>query len=47
MAGNGAEAVELARRNEGRYDLCIMDVSMPVMDGIAATREIRKTVRNL
>jgi hypothetical protein len=32
MAANGAEAVKLARRNEGRYDLCIFGVSMPVMN---------------
>ena len=40
LASNGAEAVEFARTNSGRYDLCIMDVSMPVMNGIEATREI-------
>ncbi|MEO1659294.1 MAG: ATP-binding protein [Pseudomonadota bacterium] len=38
-AEDGHEAVEFAR--EGNFDLIIMDVSMPRMDGIAATTEIR------
>ena len=39
-ASDGAEAVELARRL--RPDVVLMDLLMPVMDGIAATSTIRK-----
>jgi DNA-binding NarL/FixJ family response regulator len=38
-AGNGEEAIELARRTEP--NVVLMDIRMPVMDGIAATRELR------
>lgn len=37
-AGNGAEGVDLVRR--GRPDVVLMDVRMPVMDGITATARI-------
>ncbi len=40
-AGDGAEAVEAARRT--KPDVILMDVRMPVMDGIKATRRITES----
>jgi DNA-binding NarL/FixJ family response regulator len=38
QAGDGQEAVRLAR--EARPDVVLMDVRMPLLDGLAATRRI-------
>ena len=40
-AGDGMTAVRMARAN--RYDMIIMDIMMPELDGFSACREIRKT----
>ncbi|EPS3428682.1 ATP-binding protein [Vibrio alginolyticus] len=41
IVSHGAEALTFLEENEDLIDLILMDVSMPVMDGITATRLIR------
>jgi PAS domain S-box-containing protein len=43
LAENGQKGVEAFRN--GNFDIVFMDVSMPVMDGLAATRAIREIER--
>jgi len=42
-AANGMEAVEICRQQE--FDIIVMDVMMPELDGFSACKEIRKTSR--
>lgn len=39
LASNGLEAVEMAEAND--YDLILMDIRMPILDGIGAVRQLR------
>ncbi|MGM0533736.1 MAG: transporter substrate-binding domain-containing protein [Campylobacterota bacterium] len=43
MAGDGSQAVQMYAKNPGRYDLVLMDIQMPVMDGYEAGKEILQT----
>ncbi len=42
VANNGVEAVQALIEGEADFDLVLMDVAMPEMDGLAATRAIRE-----
>ncbi|WP_010664873.1 PAS domain-containing hybrid sensor histidine kinase/response regulator [Marinilabilia salmonicolor] len=42
ITNNGAEAVDLLIKNQETFDAILMDIQMPVLNGLDATRELRK-----
>lgn len=40
IASNGLEALEMVEKKQ--YDIILMDIQMPIMDGITATKELKK-----
>lgn len=45
-AENGLEAIDFMSKNANDIDVILMDISMPVLDGINATRAIKKLNKN-
>jgi PAS domain S-box-containing protein len=47
IANNGLEAIKMYQNNSSQYDLILMDIQMPVLDGYEVTKEIRTFTKEL
>ncbi|RLA71870.1 MAG: hypothetical protein DRG30_07995 [Epsilonproteobacteria bacterium] len=45
LANNGQEALKLLEKKDNKFDLILMDISMPIMDGYDAIAQIRHNSR--
>jgi two-component system cell cycle response regulator CpdR len=46
-AADGSEALDVLTREEGRFDLLLTDIRMPIMDGIALALNAARDFQNL
>jgi len=46
IVNNGKEAVDIVNRKESDFDIILMDINMPIMDGYTATEMIRRDKRH-
>lgn len=47
IANNGKEAIDLFEKNQTIFDIIIMDIQMPVMDGVTAVKYLKNNFTNL
>jgi signal transduction histidine kinase/CheY-like chemotaxis protein/HPt (histidine-containing phosphotransfer) domain-containing protein len=47
IANNGQEALDLIKNNKEKYELILMDIQMPVLDGYETTKIIRSSNQNI
>lgn len=44
FVNNGQEAIDVLRQGTDQFDLCLMDIQMPIMGGVEATKIIRQEI---